>query len=76
MVSKITKITKDTTLAEILKFKNTEKILVKYKVPCLGCPMAAFEFGMLKIEDVARMYKIDIKNLLRELNENIKQKQR
>ena len=62
------KITKETTLAEILKYSQTEKILVKYNLPCLGCPMAVYEMGILKIGQVAKMYNIDLKNLLEELN--------
>ena len=66
------KIIKDATLAEILKYSQTEKILVKYKLPCLGCQMAVNEIGILKIGQVAKMYNLDLKNLLKELNEKIK----
>ena len=62
------KITKDTTLAEILKFSKTGNILSKYNLPCLYCPMAAFEIGRLKIGEVAKAYGIDLKKLLSELN--------
>lgn len=66
--SKIRKITKDTTLAEILKHPKAEEILAKYNVPCLHCPMATYEIGTLKIGEVAKQYNIDLKNLLKELN--------
>ncbi len=62
------KITSETTLEKILKYSQTEKILVKYKLPCLGCPMAVYEMGTLKIGQAAKMYNIDLKNLLKELN--------
>ncbi|GAH99532.1 unnamed protein product [marine sediment metagenome] len=62
------KITKDTTLAEILKYSEAEKILAKYNLPCLGCPFAKFEMENLKIGEVCKMYNIDLKNLLKELN--------
>jgi len=62
------KITKDTTLAEILKLPGAEEILAKYNLPCLGCPMAKFEIENLKIGQVTKIYGIDIKNLLKELN--------
>ncbi len=62
------KITANTTLAEIIKYKVAIKILEKYSVPCLGCPMAKFEMENLKIGDVCKMYGVDIKNLLKELN--------
>ncbi|MBL7155085.1 MAG: DUF1858 domain-containing protein [Candidatus Portnoybacteria bacterium] len=62
------KITSETTLEKILKYSQAEKILVKYKLPCLGCPMAVYEMGILKVGQVAKMYNIDLKNLLKELN--------
>ena len=64
------KIKENTRLAEILKLPKASKILVKYKLPCLHCPMAAYEIGMLKIGEVAKMYGIDIKSMLDELNKN------
>ncbi|TET84226.1 MAG: DUF1858 domain-containing protein [Candidatus Nealsonbacteria bacterium] len=63
------KITKDTTLAELLDKPEAEKILAKYNLPCLGCPFAKFEMENLKIGEVCKMYNIDLKNLLKELNE-------
>lgn len=62
------KIIKETTLAELLNNPETQKILAKYSLPCLGCPMAKFEMENLKIGDICRMYSIDIKKLLKELN--------
>jgi len=62
------KITKDTTLAELLDKPEAEKILAKYNLPCLGCPFAKFEMENLKIGEVCKMYNIDLKNLLKELN--------
>lgn len=62
------KITKDTILAEILKVPKAEMVLKKYRVPCLTCPMAAGEINQLKIGEVASMYQLDLKNLLKELN--------
>jgi hybrid cluster-associated redox disulfide protein len=66
------KITKDTTLAEILKYSELEKILTKYKLPCLGCPFAKFEMENLRIGEVCKMYGIDLEKLLKELNEKLK----
>jgi len=63
------KITKDTTLAEILKLSDVEKILAKYNLPCLGCPMAKFEMENLKIGQICEIYNIDLKNLLKELKQ-------
>lgn len=66
------KITKDTTLAEILKIPGTEEILAKYNLPCLWCPMAKFEAQNLKIGQVCKIYNIDVEKLLKELNQKIK----
>lgn len=62
------KITKNTTLEEIFKIKGAEDILAKFNLPCLSCPMASFEMGRLKIGEVAKVYSLDLKNLLKELN--------
>ncbi len=62
------KITQKTTLADILKIKDGEKILAKHNVPCLGCAMASFEIDKLKIGDVCQAYGIDCEKLLKELN--------
>lgn len=64
----MTKITKDTTLAEILALPEAEKILAKYNLPCLTCPFAEVEMKTLKIGEICRMYGIDIKNLIEDLN--------
>lgn len=67
-------ITEGMTLAEILKYPDASKILTKHKLPCLHCPMAAYEMGKLKIGEVAKMYGIDIRSLLRDLNGNMNAK--
>ena len=54
------KITKDTTLAEILKCAGAKKILMKHNLPCLTCPMAGMEMHLLKIGDVCEIYGIDL----------------
>ncbi len=68
----IKKITKNTTLAEILDFPGTSEILIKYNVPCLSCPLARFELSMLRLSDICNKYSINIEELLKELNKNIK----
>ena len=62
------KITENTTLAEILKLPEAEKILAKYNLPCLSCPFAKMEMENLKIGQICQMYDIDIGKLLKELN--------
>lgn len=64
------KITKETTLSEIMAKDSAKSILAKHKVPCLTCPMAQFEIQDLKIGDVCKMYGLDLKKLLEDLNEN------
>jgi hypothetical protein len=65
------KLTKDSTLAEVLESKGTEKILAKYNLPCLTCPMVQLEIQDLKLGDVCKLYGIDIDKLLKELNKNL-----
>jgi len=62
------KIDSQTVLKEILKKPGAEKILAKYRLPCLTCPWAAYEIKTLKIGQVAKTYGLDLKNLLKELN--------
>lgn len=66
------KITKDTTLAEVLNYSGAKEILAKYNLPCLTCPMAKFEIENLKIGDICKLYGIDSKKLLKTLNEKLK----
>ncbi|MCK4522283.1 MAG: hypothetical protein KAU20_06945 [Nanoarchaeota archaeon] len=62
------KVTKETKLADVLEIKGAEKVLLKYKLPCLHCPMAQMEMGVLKLGDICKNYGLDIKKLLDELN--------
>lgn len=66
------RITENTTLEEILKFPEARNILAKYNLPCLHCPMAAYEMSMLKIGEVAKTYGINIEGLLRDLNKSLR----
>lgn len=63
------KFTEETILGDIVEVIGAEEILAKYNLPCLTCPMARFEMEKLKIGQVCRMYKLDLDNLLKELNE-------
>ena len=64
--------TEKTTLQEALEFSGSEDILLKYKVPCLGCPMAKIEMSGLTLGEICANYRIDIKNLLIDLNLGVK----
>ena len=68
----MSKINENTILAEILKHPGAEKILKKYSLPCLQCPFAKMEAESLKIGQVCQMYGLDLENLLKDLNYNIK----
>lgn len=60
--------TDKSTLEEILEFSGAEDVLVKYDVPCLGCPMAKLEMQNLNIGQICAMYGIDLESLLKDLN--------
>ena len=62
------KVTENTILGELLQKPGAMQTLRQFRLPCLSCPMAALEMGVLKIGDVARMYGIDLSGLLKELN--------
>ena len=64
-------IDKNSILADILKNPKAEKILAEYNLPCLTCPLAKFEIENLKLGEVCKMYKIDMENLIKELNKNL-----
>lgn len=61
------KVNESTVLSEVLKIKGAEEVLAKHKLPCLSCPMASMELGMLKLGEVCRTYGIDVKKVLQDL---------
>ncbi|MEA3329982.1 MAG: hypothetical protein U9Q06_04535 [Nanoarchaeota archaeon] len=61
------KITKKSTLEKVLKLKGAEKVLEKFEIPCLHCPMARFEIGNLTLEIICANYGINLKKLIKEL---------
>jgi len=63
------KIAKDMTLAEaVARYPKTIPVFMKYGMHCIGCPMAMQE----TIEEGATVHGIDIKKMLKDLNESIK----
>lgn len=62
------KITSKTTLKKIIEKKGGEEILHKHGVPCLSCPMAAMEIDKLEIGKVCKMYGLNSKEILKDLN--------
>lgn len=66
------KFTKNATISQILRHPEGKRVLAKYHLPCLHCPMAAYEVSKLKIGEVTRMYGINLGSLLAELNYSLK----
>jgi len=62
------KYTNKSTLQDVLESENGADLLVKYQVPCLGCHFASQELDQLTLQDIADAYKIDLKDLLKDLN--------
>lgn len=62
------KITKDTTLSEILRNEGSQEILAKHNVPCLGCAFMNLEMDKLTLGDICKAYGIDLEKLLKDLN--------
>jgi hypothetical protein len=62
-------VTEETQMSEIMKHKEGLKVLDKYNVPCMSCPMASHEMQFnLRIKDIPVVYGIDKENLIKELN--------
>ncbi len=66
------KITGDTTVAEVMEIPGALEVLTKYGLPCIHCPMAAFEIGQLKIGEVSKAYGLNGEELIKELNKVLK----
>jgi len=68
------KVDEHTKLGKIIKLKGVDKILEKYNVPCLSCPMAKLEIDSLEIGDVCDNYGIPKKELILEINKKLKER--
>ena len=64
------KYTKETKLEEVMKSPDARDIISKFNIPCLHCPMAAYEAKMLTLGQISSNYGIDLDGLLKELNSN------
>uniref|UniRef100_A0A7C5YUJ8 DUF1858 domain-containing protein n=1 Tax=candidate division CPR3 bacterium TaxID=2268181 RepID=A0A7C5YUJ8_UNCC3 len=65
---KIKKITENTKIGDLLKESKFEKILTKYRFPCLTCPFAKYELENLTLREVCKIYGISIDDMLKDLN--------
>ena len=62
------KITKDMTIAEVLKQnENLKEVLMGFGMHCFSCPCALGE----TIEEAAEVHDLDINILLEKLNEQL-----
>jgi len=65
------KITEDMTIQEVIdKYPETATVFVKHNIGCIGCIAASFE----KVKDIAGVHGTDVKVLLKDLNEAVKNK--
>lgn len=68
------KVTKKTKLGKLLKMKGMKKILTKYNVPCVSCPLADFEVDNLELGEVCKIYDLPEKEIILEINKILKKK--
>ena len=64
----MSKITGNTTLAELVGNSKAKRILANYRLPCLTCPFAESEMERLKLAEICKMYGINLEALLKDLN--------
>lgn len=65
------KITKDMPIGKIVsKYPETIEVFMKHGLHCIGCHMANLE----TLEIGAKAHRIDLKKIIKELNEAIKKK--
>jgi len=67
-------ITKKSKYGEVLKISGSEKVLSKYNVPCVTCPMAKMEMDTLTLEQIGGWYGIDVDSIIKELNKPVPKK--
>lgn len=60
-------INRDTTLEEVMQIPGAQAILFENHVPCLSCPMGAYEMPMLKLGMVCDMYGLEYDKIVKEL---------
>lgn len=56
-------------MEKILEISGAEEVLRKHEVPCLTCPHAQMEIGVLSIGYVCNAYGLDLEEVLRELRD-------
>lgn len=66
------KITEQTIIGDLLGNDIFQPILQKYNVPCMVCPYAQSELGLLTLGGVADAYHLNLEDLLEDLNQAAK----
>jgi hypothetical protein len=66
-------VNEETPLQELLGNPKAVGILAKHGLPCLFCPAVSFEIGFLRLGQVAKIYGLDVKALIKELNEALRE---
>lgn len=63
------KITKDTTLGEVLdKYEKAKDVLMGFGMHCFSCPMSRME----TIEEACMVHGLDVEFVLKKLKEDLK----
>ena len=67
-----TQVTTDLTIAEVMdRWPETIPILFRYRMACVGCPIAPFE----TLAEVAVIYGLDLECFINELRQTIRIKE-
>ncbi len=61
------KITAETILGELILEPKAAKMLTRYQLPCLSCPLAGQEMDRLTLGQVAERYGLPLEKMLKEL---------
>ena len=62
-------ITEDMNIREVIeKHPEVTSVFAKYNMGCIGCIAASFE----KIKDIAVVHGVDVKQFVKELNEQMR----
>jgi hypothetical protein len=65
-------ITEKSTLKEVLDHEGLEEVLMESGFPCVSCPMMKMEMDQLEIGFVCDKYEIDKVQLIKKLNESLR----
>jgi hybrid cluster-associated redox disulfide protein len=65
------KISEEMTIKEVIDtYPETAMVFMKYNIGCIGCLAASFE----KVKEIATVHGIDIKALVKDLNQVVQKK--